>query len=166
MTVHALPTTPVITQSNDSLFSSILSGNQWYSAPSTLLAGETNHYFVPTSDGDYYVIATDSIGCSSDTSTIFNFVMVGVSDFRRNAGFQMYPNPTTGKFTLEFQNGSIGWQEIRIVNGLGAVIQKIELKDRVPISSMEIDLSAFSTGIYMIYVYSGENVYSGKIHKQ
>jgi hypothetical protein len=69
------PTTPIITLVNDTLFSSALSGNQWYDQ-NGMISGATNHYFIPTVQGNYFVITSNG-NCYSDTSNVINYIITG-----------------------------------------------------------------------------------------
>lgn len=62
--------TVTINQSNDTLYSSALYGNQWYNG-NMLIEGANDNFYVPTVDGDYYALLSN--GCDealSDTISI------------------------------------------------------------------------------------------------
>ncbi len=69
--------------------------------------------------------------------------------------FSIYPNPSTGKFNIEFSNQQ-QITSVEIYNLLGeSVFQKQ--------NTNEIDLSSAAKGIYFVKVYAGEKIYTEKI---
>ncbi|MBL0054207.1 MAG: hypothetical protein IPP29_23365 [Bacteroidetes bacterium] len=66
---------PTITQSGDTLFSSLAVSYQWYSVDSGLIIGAVNYNYIPTYAGSFYVIVTDTNGCEGASNTI---VITGV----------------------------------------------------------------------------------------
>ena len=70
VTVHPLPSLPVIIQNGSSLVSSSTSGNQWY-LNGNLIAGATDTAYTPLVNGNYEVVVTDSNGCSSASGLYF-----------------------------------------------------------------------------------------------
>src|SRR5678815_4821385 len=57
-------TSPTITQSNDTLFSSAASSYQWYQ-DGNLVSGATNSFYVAPTSGLYTVVITDANGCTA-----------------------------------------------------------------------------------------------------
>jgi ligand-binding sensor domain-containing protein len=72
--------------------------------------------------------------------------------------FNLFPNPTNGKFTIELSNYSKN-QQIEIYNLSGQLIKS--LKTTTP--KVQIDLSAFPKGLYFIRVKNGKTVLSKKV---
>lgn len=73
-------------------------------------------------------------------------------------GFIVYPNPTTGKVTISLQNETI--DKVELLDILG---KKIMTKSG---NSSQIDLSTFSSGVYIFKIYSGNNIIQKYIIKQ
>jgi hypothetical protein len=80
------------------------------------------------------------------------------------AGFKVYPNPTTGQFTLEFDQKS-GLQDciIQIFSMTGARVVAEEFKS---IQWCKFDFASQPRGIYIIQVVRGDRVDTVKITKQ
>lgn len=74
----------------------------------TVIAGATAATYAPPSTGTFALEVTDN-GCV-DTSACMALLVGGFGEFESN--FNVYPNPTTGQFTIDF--GSYG-SEINIV---------------------------------------------------
>ena len=102
----APPAAPLVTYSNDTLFSSQGIEFQWYELDSGIINGAENQYFVPAFDGQYYVTITDSNGCSASSD------FVTITDIRNQTGveekFSCYPNPGNGSFTINFNEQFTG----------------------------------------------------------
>ena len=59
-------------------------------------SGETSQSITPLANGSYWVIATDTNGCNSDTAFFMvTFIPSGIDDIL-NAEVNIYPNPTDG----------------------------------------------------------------------
>jgi len=83
---------------------------------------------------------------------------VGVKSIEKNThAFQVYPNPSQGKFTFSSENAAL--KTIQIFNTLGAEIGKFALEQ----GFKDFDLSAFPSGIYHLKVGDGIQFWSQKI---
>ncbi|GAB5418130.1 MAG: hypothetical protein Crog4KO_32100 [Crocinitomicaceae bacterium] len=116
---------------------------QWIDCETGLpVAGETNHNFTPTYGSDFAVIVTEN-GCS-DTSACVNST-VGLDQIALD-GFVLYPNPTTGQFTISF-DGNI--QSIEMVDVTGRIVMtETEFNEGM------IDASLLAPGKYMVRLTS------------
>lgn len=64
-------------------------------------------------------------------------------------GLSVYPNPSSGLFTLELQNEvEVDW--LRIYNYTGKLV--LEKPGNIPVQAYSIDLSAYPKGIYLLNV--------------
>ena len=83
-----------------------------------------------------------------------NSTGINNNEYSKNL-FSIYPNPSTGKFNIEFSNQQ-QITSVEIYNLLGeSVFQKQ--------NTNEIDLSSAAKGIYFVKVYAGEKIYTEKI---
>lgn len=115
--VNALPVTPVIIQSGDTLYSSSSSGNQWYELSSGLISGANQDYYVPAVSGTYFVVV-DNAGCLSDSSNTIDVVVVSLDAEARLHQFEIYPNPGSGFFHIRVPEGLQEFiLEVRDMNG-------------------------------------------------
>lgn len=96
---------------------------------------------------------TNAEGCTySDTATIvFDFsTCSGISEANENDGFYIYPNPTTGKLTVEFTDG-MQFKEVDIIDIHGVVVQSETLHFTNPGQArISIDLAGLTEGIYFL----------------
>jgi len=87
--------------------------------------------------------------------------------------FSIYPNPTSGKFILQFNgpDGSAGsWSQndpearIQVYNILGEKVA--DLSDLISKSSSEINLSSIPNGIYFIRLKDSKSTYTERLIKR
>lgn len=76
---------------------------------------------------------------------------------------QAFPNPTTGLINLKLSNLTNTTSNIEVINSLGVVVLQKEVQD---ISTIELDLSKQSSGIYMIRVINGNTEITKKVIKE
>ncbi len=73
----------------------------------------------------------------------------------------MYPNPTTGKvyisFSMQMTNAAV------VINDMSGRVVKTFTGNG---QKLEVDLSGYAAGMYVITINDGKNVFSGKIIKQ
>jgi Secretion system C-terminal sorting domain/FG-GAP repeat len=140
---------------NGITFSATLPGAtyQWIDCNNNLpIAGETMQSFTPTVNGDYAVIIDD--GTCVDTSACYNISGVGINDDGIASAIAIYPNPTTGKITIECE----GMQRVEVLDITGKLIYEIASSLSPRNDVVEIDLSGFSKGIYFVKVSSQDGV--------
>jgi hypothetical protein len=143
--------TPVITQSNDTLFSSAADGNQWFMNGNPV-NGANGAFYTPVVHGnDYYVTVSDTVGICSATSSI----ITGIADAANEIGisYNVYPNPISGAGILKLVSESNEPVLVEITDALGKVVfsQRSELKMKQQ-NEIMIDMSKESRGIYLLKV--------------
>ncbi|HYV94039.1 MAG TPA: PKD domain-containing protein [Chitinophagales bacterium] len=77
ITVNAVPSV-AITQSNDTLYSSIGDSYQWFTGGNSI-SGATNSFYVPLAAGAFIVLITNSNGCSA--SDTIDYMLAPFSNF-------------------------------------------------------------------------------------
>lgn len=94
---------------------------QWINCPSfTPIAGETFGNFTATANGMYAVIVTQN-GCT-DTSACFTVSGLSINQNLLADMIKLYPNPTTGAFTINI--GMINESfTIELINNVGQVVR-------------------------------------------
>jgi hypothetical protein len=140
------------TMANDGI--TIISSNndagvtfQWIDCETdTELPGETNQNFTPTYSSNYAVIVTQD-GCV-DTSDCVTITDVGLTSLT-NESLIIYPNPSTGQFTIEY-NG--GLKTVEMFDVLGRIVlTETDIKEGA------IDASSLAPGKYMVRVETETN---------
>ena len=136
---------------------------QWLDCKTSFSAinGATNQSYTATANGNY-AVAVMLNGCS-DTSACVTISSIGISDITHSEleGLIIYPNPTKGLLTLSFtQPGSN--MHIQLMNSLGQIVYSDNLSNQ---SSKQIDMSAYTAGMYYITHHTAEGIKTYKIIK-
>ena len=152
---------PVITRSNDTLFSSNHYSNQWYQDGNSLMfANDT--FLVVTDSAMYTVSSTDSLGCTQTSqgylydSTLLYLDTTRVRD--SVYAFSIYPNPVVNnllgiKFTLKGKSDV----KIAIVNSLGQLCMHKEYASFTGNFNEKLRVGNLSSGIYYLTVQLQSN---------
>ncbi len=140
--VNPLPA-PVITRVGDTLqinskyllYNWVLNGSA---------AGNHTNKLLITANGNYMVEVTDSFGCLG-ASQSFNVTGLAVNKISEQGGMQLYPNPNTGWFTIQFSDNMT--HEVEIADALGRVIiPTFKAQYQTPIK-----LEDAAAGIYFVH---------------
>jgi hypothetical protein len=100
--------------------------------------------------------------CTSDAvEVIVELVLVGTNELEGPETIAVFPNPSSGQFTIELKEASQKGDHIRIYNFAGALIQtQIIEKGSM---QQQVSLQNKAAGLYTIELISGDKVYSGKV---
>lgn len=161
VTINAYPKSDFSFTSNETVvnFKVLQSGNTSYKwvfgkIDSTLIV---NPVFDFQKLGIYTVClnVTNAAGCFSKTCKEISLT-IGVHNVVKPIGFNIYPNPSRGNFSIEKETTEI--LRIEIFNQMGQIVHKTEMKEHLnPINVNLID------GIYFIRVTNGEKCFTQKI---
>lgn len=135
---------------------------QWDFGDGSPFASEANPVHEYVFPGVYMVtlVATNPLCGSAITLTVdaTSSTKQGSADESR---IGLFPNPATELLTIQFVNFD-GHKNIRLFNTNGQLIfEKKEVEDQ----QLEIGLSAFPSGIYIVEITSGEGIFVGKFLK-
>lgn len=146
-------TLPVITESNGVLTTIEAEGYQWYLNNEPIPNAAGNSY-TAAQNGAYTVMTTNSDGCSG-LSGVYNVVSNGVV-VENASGISIYPNPSSGVFTLKGSMLQGELQRVEIKNMLGATVYSSSQIQ----SNQVVDIQNFPAGIYLVELYltSGNEV--------
>ena len=116
----------------------------------TPIDGATSQVLTPIADGNFAVQLTTN-GCTS-VSDCYSFTTLSNSNFNGNSATRLFPNPTKGK--LELLNSNIQITKVSVFNILGMLVGN------------SLDLTANTSGIYMIKLYTNQGIYTQKVIKE
>lgn len=114
------------------------------------ITGATGADYTATSNGDYAVIV--SIGSCSATSACISITDVGIIENRLAEEVHLFPNPTSGNFTLDL-GLSYSSVEVAITDLQGRLVQSTAHRHS-RILNLQLDEP---TGIYLVHVQAGEH---------
>jgi len=151
-------TAPTVTSSGNILHSNALSGNQWYNQ-NGIINGATSQNYTAVANGDYYVIQTIG-GCNSEPSNVIHIVATGSKEIKKNRAVKVYPNPVTNELVIEIE-GNQDEQNFEVVNLNGQTVFKGCIFDKTV-----VQMSNFSSGVYLVRFDDGETIEVKKIVKE
>jgi N-acetylneuraminic acid mutarotase len=152
--VTAIPAAPLILERNDTLFSNLGNGNQWYRNDS-LIPGAVMYYYLPDQSGEYWdIVSTEN--CFSDTSNHIVVVMSGVVSLQ-SAVCSLYPVPNNGMFVISMTSPEKEIFDIIIYNDLGQNIFEVRDIEVTGTFKKQIDLRPVPPGIYSV-VFRNQNI--------
>ena len=151
LTYRVGPPAPTITQSGATLIANVTgTGPYTYTWMLGGMVVGTSQLYTPTTNGTYIVVVSSGVGCNTPSAG-FNVVNLGINDII-NDMFKLYPNPNTGKFTLEVQHYT--GVEATVYDVLGRVVAQKQLTaDKEP-----IDISNAPNGTYSIILRSNDGI--------
>jgi hypothetical protein len=151
--------TPTITQVNDTLFSSPGVAYQWWSVDSGIIAGANNYYYLPTQAGNYFVIVTDTIGCSGASNTI----ITGLTELTvSNGQLTIAPNPNNGAFVITLPLTITKDFSDHIINPLGQETYNMQTAISNGQQTIDVQIENAVKGLYLVEVVNGGKIYRGK----
>lgn len=157
VTVYPIPAMPVVTLSGDTLYSSAPSGNQWYESSTGALSGATQNWYLPTSNGSYFVVVTEN-GCSSNASAVM-VIVSSDAPVEMNAGIRVYPNPISNDFRIETPVGTSLNGGIMLLDIAG---RSVGLVKELPDSICQLP-EGLAPGVYFLRISLGSEIVSVRI---
>jgi hypothetical protein len=144
--VIPLPEIPTITQYNHYLLCSDAYSYQWYDSTGILL-NDTLQLLAPVSDGWYYVIACDSIGCCSQSGS-FYYLSTAIAE------------NTDNLFSYYQLNNSL-YLNFPVTNNYNVTLYSIDGNEiytkEVFSNQLRLDISNLSEGIYLVNILTNDS---------
>jgi hypothetical protein len=110
------------------------------------------------------VTATDRFGESISTSFILSVASgLGINDPLTSMDIMLYPNPTTGKLTVELSKGK-NIVKANLLDMNGKVVSMLNPHSQN--NTIQFDLSGLDRGLYFIKVQDNQGIYTAKIIKK
>lgn len=115
---------------------------------------QSNPLHTFTSNGTFNVCLTVTNSFGSDQTCKDVFITgVGIEDLAFSANISMFPNPTTGKAMLRFNNGTSSDFTVTVYNVLGETVLTTP-KYKAGVAQVELNLSNAASGLYIVKVQS------------
>ncbi|MEA3452601.1 MAG: BspA family leucine-rich repeat surface protein, partial [Bacteroidota bacterium] len=174
--ISTQPNTQNITEGNNAVFSVVATGSgtlayQWRKDEVNLtnvanisgaLTNELTLTGVSNADaGAYDCVVSDGCGEDSTSADGVLSVLVAISELS-DLGISIYPNPTSGKLTIKNEQLIINNLEITDITGKTIFNSQFSTLN----SQLEIDLSSFESGIYLISIQTDKEIFTTKIIKK
>jgi len=136
---------PLITESNDTLYSSDTVGNQWY-INGELAEEATKPWFVPQTGGEVRLSVSNSCGESQLSQPV---MYIGQRN-RLEDFILLYPNPVETDATIVLPiNGNI--HSLKIFDAAGKLLQEVPLSGTF---TKTVNMEPYATGTYWFYFES------------
>ncbi|MEM7367699.1 MAG: T9SS type A sorting domain-containing protein, partial [Bacteroidota bacterium] len=162
--VLGYPMAATITQLADSNFlqaSTVGTSYEWYLngtlLPVTTRSIDASHY-----GGGAYSVIVNNGPCPSQISEPFDFAMTHMEEML-GINWKVFPNPSTGRFTLQGENHSGHPIQISVYNALGQqILPKTEL---VTSGNWDyvIDLDQHPVGVYMMKIEGSQQIIHSRL---
>jgi len=123
--------------------------------------GETTQTITPQTNGNYWLLVTDSDSCISDT-VFYNFLSSNIYDIQINS-FNIYPNPSRDIFNVSFVSDEVQNLSISIINVVGEAIYTADLDQFVSQFTKEVSLATYPKGIYFLEITTDKGVINKKL---
>jgi PKD repeat protein len=151
--INPLPLKPNIFV-NGNVFATGVGGlnYQWY-LNGLPIAGATDSFLVANSTGTYILCGSDSNGCVNCSDSLV-YLGTGIATAGSHNGYSIYPNPSSGHFTLLFSNSSE--RTILILDNAGRAIDRTFIGE----SLRFVYNKKLAAGIYFIGVQEKNNAFN------
>ena len=154
--------TPLITQSGNTLTSSYAIGNQWY-MNGVPISGANRQNYMPPYSGVYEVYVTLSTGFVLKSND-FNFVLPAKDNSSGSEiSLAVFPVPTSGLIKIAFMATAAQDLTITVVTTIGQTAYKFTKQIPAGGYYQELDLSALTSGEYIVRFNIGDKKYTKKI---
>lgn len=151
ITKYSQPNTPIVTQSMDTLYSSISGNITWYNDLDQEVG--TGSFFKVLANGTYYAVYIDGNGCSA-VSEDFVVTNVGISDIAKLATISVYPNPSNGEIYIDNAVNS----EITLLNTYGTIVLRVNAASNHHLIDVDI-----VSGIYLLRVVKDKKIITKRV---
>jgi hypothetical protein len=134
---------------------------QWLTSNNFILSGSPITYYPAGSGGTYTLTGTDANGCSNTSQVSISAERcTGITTVDAANGLRVYPNPTSGAFTVEMSTETN--KTINVTDVTGRVI----LQGSTDEASFNVNINQLAAGVYYVKVSSGNEVNVIKVVKQ
>ncbi len=123
--------------------------------------GATSNVISGLSDGEYSLTVTDANGCTSEYVGDLNSIITGIENIEHLLSFDLYPNPSNGRFVLSMELSQRDEVELQIFDILGKKVKNIKQSGQEIYFHM--DMQELTQGSYFLIVRFSEGYFTRKI---
>lgn len=123
--------------------------------------GQTTASITNLVAGTYNVTVTDANGCTATSSAVVSFVS-GVGNVDLVNAYEVYPNPTSGKFQIAVELAKTSDVKIEIVGSNGQLVKVINERN-VDTKVFDVD-EEIAAGLYFVKLNFGETQVTKRIN--
>lgn len=156
--VATTPVIPVISQFGDSLLSSVSGSSYIWYVDSKSIVGANSKSYKPIQNGSYTVSVTDNFGCQK-TSAAFTYPNPSIDAIQS----LVYPNPTSGLFTVTFNISSSSTVSIELISPSGQICLTKTLTNFSGQYNGQFNVSSLANGIYTLKILRNNSVYRKRV---
>ena len=128
-----------------------------------LVCHKGNTICINQSDVQSHLKHGDHLGRCTNTITLNQKVGASKPTMEENnRTFGIYPNPNSGRFTLQL-NSKGSKAEVLIVNALGAVVERKQVQLSGKEQTIQLDISHKPAGVYLVKVMGEHGVQTAKL---
>jgi PKD repeat protein len=150
ITVVANPPKPIVTFNGSQICCSQAQSYQWYFNNAPITIGGTSACYTPSLLGNYYVIITDSNGCSSPSDV---FIVNGINDNALNyLGYTLSPNPANNILYITNSKHNMANVTITIYDASLRTIKEVNTNNAFNQKQIIVPCDELSDGIYFIRI--------------
>jgi predicted nucleotidyltransferase len=115
--------------------------------------------------GKYQVSIGNAAGCftRSDIASIPPGLVTGIEEPDQSAGLVVYPNPTSGKFSIQLDGNMNGELKVKVVAQDGRLAGLFSYEKTGYSFSTQVDLSGKPKGMYLLYIEVNRKVFLKKL---
>jgi choice-of-anchor B domain-containing protein len=135
---------------------------QWYFNDEPI-PGATNQDYEVTESGEYFVEITDDNGCTGFSDKT-NVIISKTNQIAILNEFSVYPNPTSATLFIKMNSSERGDFSFSLQTIDGKMLSVLE-KEITGEAVIDMDLTAFPAGVYLLKVKHGEDVLIKRITK-
>ncbi len=107
--------------------------------------------------GNHNVVVVDGLGCTKVIPFVIEMT-VAVNDVTEDKGITLFPNPATSILNIDIAKTGFVAERMTITNSAGQVMMSLQYDTKV-------DVSTLPSGLYVIELFSGKEVYAAKFMK-
>jgi len=159
------PAKPIIVQTGSMLESSQADSYQWL-LEDVEIDGATDRRYFPSQSGNYTVRVRNAEGCTAVSNPVIVTVSGVPGEEEIAGGLTLYPQPTSGEFTLELAIDGERMVRVVVHDGLGREVLRLEERSSGGVYRRVVDLSGFPAGAYYVEVESDGGRWNRQVVKR